>query len=155
MDCHQLISYSIAQSTLIYSLLNHNLNLLPPKYFEPETEPETQNRLPTLKPADAVRIRTNEEKTWDKKESIIARNDRPRSCNVLNKNGNLIIRNRGHLIPKNEKFIVKHDYENIIEPSETTSRKTVVPPRTDIPSNVAAPSVRKSLDVLLGNQRDI
>ena len=31
MDFHQLISYSIAQSALIYPLLNHNLNLLPPK----------------------------------------------------------------------------------------------------------------------------
>ena len=59
-----------------------------------------------------------------------------------NEKGNLIIRNRRHLIPANEKFIVKHDYENIIEPSETTSRKSVVPPRTDISSNTVASSVR-------------
>ena len=31
-------------------------------------EPETQNRLSTLKPGDTVRIRTDKEKTWDKKE---------------------------------------------------------------------------------------
>ena len=31
MDCHQLRSYLIIQSALIYPLLNHNLNLLLPK----------------------------------------------------------------------------------------------------------------------------
>ena len=30
-------------------------------------EPETQNRLSTLKRGDTVRIRTDEEKNWDKK----------------------------------------------------------------------------------------
>ena len=35
-------------------------------------EPKTQNRLSTLKPGDTVRIRTDEEKIWDKKASIIA-----------------------------------------------------------------------------------
>ena len=62
--------------------------------------------------------------------------------NVLNEKGNLIIRKDCHLIPTNEKFIVKHDYNNIIEPSETTSGKTVVQARTDISSNITAPPVR-------------
>ena len=105
-------------------------------------EPQTQNRLSTLKPGDTVRIRTDEEKTWDKKGSVIAPNDRPRSYNVLNEKGNLIIRNCRHLIPTNEKFIVKHDYDNIIEPSETTSQKTLVQTKTDIPSNITTPPVR-------------
>ena len=39
-------------------------------------EPETQNRLSTSKPGDIVRIRTNKEKTWDQKGSVIAPNDR-------------------------------------------------------------------------------
>ena len=118
-------------------------------------EPETQNRLPTLKSGYTVRIRTDEEKTWDKKGSIIAHNGRPHLCIVLNEKGNLIITNRRHLIPTNETFIVKHDYENIIEPSETTSRKTVVPQRTYVPSNIAAPSVRTKSGRILGNQRGI
>ena len=54
----------------------------------------------------------------------------------------MIIRNPHQLIHTNEKFIVKHDYENIIEPSKTISQGTVTTPRTDIPSNIAAPSVR-------------
>ena len=89
-------------------------------------ESETQNRLSTLKPRDTVKIRTDEEKTWDKKGSIIAPNGRPRSYNVLNEKGNLILRNRRHLIPTSEKLIVKHDFDNIIEPNETLSQKTVV-----------------------------
>ena len=61
---------------------------------------------------------------------------------VLNEKGNLIIRNRRLLITTNEKFIVKNDYESIIEPSETTSRDTIAQPRTDIPSNIVPSSAR-------------
>ena len=68
---------SIVQSTLIYPLLNHNLNLLPPS--KTATEPETQNHLSILKPGDTDRISTNKEKTWDTKGSVIAPNDRPSS----------------------------------------------------------------------------
>ena len=97
-----------------------------PKPFTTKTaiEPETQNRLSTLKPRDTIRIRTDEEKTWDKKGSVTSPNDRPGSYNVLNEKGNLIIRKRYHLIPTNGKFIVKQDYDNITEPNKTTSRKT-------------------------------
>ena len=87
-------------------------------------EPETQNRLPTLNSGGTVRMRTNAEKTWGKKGSVISRNDRGRLYNVLNKKGNLIITNRCHLIHKKK------------------SRKNVVPPRTDLLSNIAAPSFR-------------
>ena len=106
------------------------------------TEPETQNRLSTLKPGDTVRIITDEERTWDKKGSVLSPIDLARSYNILNEKGNLIIRNSRHLIPANEKFIVKHDYDNITEPSEKTSQKTVVQARTEIPSNITAPPVR-------------
>ena len=69
-------------------------------------------------------------------------NDRPHSYNVLNERGNLLIRNRRYLIPTNEKFIAKHDYDSIIEPNETTSQKTLVQTKTDIPSNITTPPVR-------------
>ena len=100
-------------------------------------EPETQNRLSTLKCGNTVRIRVNKEKTWDKKGSVIAPNDRPCLYNVLNEKGNLIIRNPRHLIPTNEKF-----NSNIIEPSETTSEKNFVQTNTDMPSNITTPPVR-------------
>ena len=105
-------------------------------------ELETQNRLSTLKPGDTIRIRTNEEKTWDTKGSVIAPNNSSYPYNVLNKKSNKIIRNRRHLIPTNEKFIVKHDYDNIIEARETTSQKTILQARIDIPSNITTASIR-------------
>ena len=106
--------------TLLNRPIRANLPSVKPQP-EPSTtktaiEPETQNCLSTLKSGDA-RIRTDEEKTWDKKESVVAPNDRPRSYNVLNEKRNLIIRNHCHLIPTNGKFIVKYNYDNIIQPS--------------------------------------
>ena len=68
MDCHQFLSYSIAQSALIYSLLNHDINFL-----------LNENHLSRLKLGAIVRMRTDEEKTWDKKKTVLAPNDRPRS----------------------------------------------------------------------------
>ena len=56
-----------------------------PSIMEIAIDPETQKRLPTLKPGDIVKVRTDEEKTWNKKESVIAPTDRPPSYNVLKK----------------------------------------------------------------------
>ena len=74
--------------------------------------------------------------------STIAPNDHPRSYNVLNERGNLINRTRRHLISTNEKFIVKHNYDDIIEPRETAPQKTLVQTKSDIPSNSTTPPVR-------------
>ena len=78
-------------------------------------------------------------------------NDFSRSYNVLNEKCNLTIRKRCHLIQTNKKFIVKQDYEIIKETAETPSRETVVPPRTNILSNVVAPSVRTNSGLIIGN----
>ena len=40
--------------------------------------------------------------------------NRPRSYDVLNENGNVMIRNRRHLIPTNKKLTKKFNYDNII-----------------------------------------
>ena len=42
-----------------------------PKPSTTETVPETQNRLPFLKPGDTVRIRTNEEKLGIRKDQLL------------------------------------------------------------------------------------
>ena len=68
----------------------------------------------------------------DKKGSVIAPNDHPHLYKVFNEKGNLIITNCHHLIPTNEKFIVKHNYDNTLEPRETALQKTAVQARTDI-----------------------
>ena len=74
MDCHQLISYSIAQSALISP---HFVKPQPRPTTKTTIEPETHNWLPTLKPGDTIRIRMDKEKIWDTKESVIAQNDHP------------------------------------------------------------------------------
>ena len=69
-----------------HKLFNHpirtNLASLKPQPKPSTTkaaiELETQNRLSTLKPENTVTIRTDDEKTWEKKGSVIAPNDRPR-----------------------------------------------------------------------------
>ena len=47
-----------------------------PKFSTTETaiDPETQNQLLTLKPGDTIKRRTNKEKAWDKKGSVISSN---------------------------------------------------------------------------------
>ena len=136
MDCHQLIRYSIGQLTLIYPLLNHDINLLP-LIQQLNQKPKSSINLKTW------RYRQNKNRrTWYKKGLVIAPNDSPRSYNVLNEKANLITRNRRHLIQRNEKFIVKHDYDNIIKPSETTSQKSFEQTKTGIPSNITTPPVR-------------
>ena len=49
--------------------------------------------------------------------------------NVLIENGNVMIRNRKHLIPTNKKFMEKFSYDNII-PSTTKLSENIVPPQT-------------------------
>ena len=52
MDCHQLISYSIAQSALMYA---HFVRPQPkPSTSKTTIEPETHNWLPTLKPGETI-----------------------------------------------------------------------------------------------------
>ena len=56
-------------------------------------------------------------------------NNRPRSFDVLNENGNVMIRNCRHLIPTNEKFTEQFSYDNIIPPT-TKSPESIAPPQT-------------------------
>ena len=67
--------------------------------------------LSNISQRNTVRIRTDEQNVWDKKCIVIKQNNRPRSYDVLNENGNVIIRNRWHLIPTNEKFTEKLEIE--------------------------------------------
>ena len=64
-----------------------------------------------------------------KRSFVIKQNKRPRSYDVLNEDGNVMIRNRRHLIPTNEKFTEKFSYDNII-PTTTRSPESVAPPQT-------------------------
>ena len=134
----------------MYPLLTCNLKLL---ITGAEIDPETQNQLPTLKPGDTIRKRTDEGKTGDKKESVIVQNDYPCLYNVINEKGNLIIRNHYHLIATNKKFIFKHYYESIIEPSKTTSQKLLYNQELTYLQILPHHQLQQNLDI--GNQRGI
>ena len=68
-----------------------------------------------------MQIRTDEQNLWDEKGIIVSQNNRPRSCEILNQRGNILARNRRHLIPTTEKFNIKHDYDNATPVSNTST----------------------------------
>ena len=75
---------------------------------------ETTYCLPNSLHENAIRICTNKKNLWDKNRVVINRNNRSRSCDILNENGNVVIRNRRHLIPTDEKITHKFIYSNFI-----------------------------------------
>ena len=105
--------------------------LLPQNSFVTETPRpcKTTLSLRNISQGNTVRICTDEQNLWDKKGIVIKQNNRPRSYDVLNENGNVMIRNRRHLIPTNEKFTEKFSYDNIIPPT-TKSLESIAPPQT-------------------------
>ena len=48
-------------------------------------------------------------------------NNRPQSYDILNERGNVLARNRRHVIPTTERFNIKHDYDNTIQISNTST----------------------------------
>ena len=75
-------------------------------------------------PNDAtVRIYSKEKKDWSKKGRIVNKSAQPRSYKVLQENGNVIRRNRRHLIPSNETFEPKIDYDAIFDSINATDNK--------------------------------
>ena len=68
---------------------------------------KTTHSLPNISQGNVIRICTDEQNLWDKKGIVIKQSNRPRPYHVINENGNVMIRNRRHLIPTNEKFTKK------------------------------------------------
>ena len=75
---------------------------------------------------------------WDKKDIVMKQINRPRSYDVLNENGNVIIRNCRYLIPTNEKFTEKFSCDNII-PTTTKLPESLAQPQTaNLPKSVTS-----------------
>ena len=98
---------------------------------------KTIHSFPNISQGNTVRILTDEQNLWDKKSIVIKQNNRPQLYDVLNKNENVIIRNRWHLMPTDEKFTDKSCYDNII------------PPTTKLPESVAPPQTAKSPEPII------
>ena len=65
----------------------------------------------------------------------------------------LIIGNCHHLLPTKKKFIAKHNYQNIIEPNETTSQKTLMPPELRYLQTLSHHQLKQTPDILLEKQK--
>ena len=84
--------------------------------------------LPEIEPDTSVRIFDRNKRTgnWNKRGKVIAKRNEPRSYDVLNEKGNVIRRNRQHLIPTKESFESDQlndsdDEIELYERSETTT----------------------------------
>ena len=70
--------------------------------------------LPNNLQENTIRICTNKQNLWGKKSIVVNQSNRPQSCNVLSENRNVVIRNRRHLIPTNDKLTQKFSSDNFI-----------------------------------------
>ena len=82
--------------------------------------------LPEISPGTTVQIRANKKNLLDKKGVVVSQNNRPRLYDILNKRGNILARNRFHLIPTTEKFNFKNDYNNAIPVSNTSTHSDLL-----------------------------
>ena len=73
-----------------------------------------------------MRIRTDEQNLWDKKGIVVSQNNRPQSYGILNERGNILARNCRHLIPTTEKFNIKHDDDNSMPVSNTSTHRNLM-----------------------------
>ena len=73
---------------------------------QPIIQPQQRGRkLPEIPTNTTVRIQSkNKNDQWSKKGVVLTKRAEPRSYDVLNEKGNVIRRNRRHLIPTNEDF---------------------------------------------------
>ena len=56
----------------------------------------------------------------------MSQSNQPQSYNILNKRGNILARNHHHLIPATKKFNIKHDYDNAIPVSNTSTHPNLM-----------------------------
>ena len=95
----------------------------------PPPKSVTQNlrhKLPEIAPGTTLRIRTDEQNLWNKKGTVVSANNRPQSYNFPNERRNILARHHRHLIPTNEKFNIKHDYNNAIPASNTSTHLSLM-----------------------------
>eukprot|EP00112_Aurelia_sp_Birch-Aquarium-sp1_P007987 Seg1872.1 transcript_id=Seg1872.1/GoldUCD/mRNA.D3Y31 product="putative protein K02A2.6" protein_id=Seg1872.1/GoldUCD/D3Y31 len=97
--------------TLLPSLIQH-----PPSVSANRAKrPDNRNTkdLPSIRPGSVVRMRVPGDKDWRNKGKVIEKSKEPRSYRVLNEKGNIVRRNRRHLIPCHDRFSIQHDYDPI------------------------------------------
>ena len=68
-----------------------------------------------------MRIGISKQNLWDQKGIVVSQNNCPQLYDILNERRNILARNGRHLIPRTEKFNIKHDYSNAVLVSNTST----------------------------------
>ena len=123
--------------TTLPSLIQQPPSAVFPKRAKRPSKKTTKD-LPSIRPGSVVRMRVNEDSDLSKKGKVIQKSTEPRLYRVLNEKGNVVRCNRRHLIPCQDKFNIKHDYD-VIEPNHLPH---AVPPHT--PSSDSHPQPEQS-----------
>jgi hypothetical protein len=105
----------------------------PPK----DTRAKTKERydqhakdLPDIQPGTVVRIRAKEDEKWNQLGKVVEKCAQPRSYRVLNDKGNVVRRNRRHLIPCKDRFQIRNDFD--YDDLEVTTRPSSPEPPNEI-----------------------
>ena len=94
--------------------------------------------LSELAPGTSVRMRVDTDSSWKETGKIIEKCTRPRSFLVLTSRGNVVRRNRRHLLPTSEAFQVQPNFDHLHSaPNEVTHAEIPNPtPSSTLPSSV-------------------
>ena len=90
-----------------------------------------------------MRIRTDREKSWEQKGIVVKKREEPPSYNVLNSKGNIVRRNRRHIMPMKEPFQVSINYDEIV-PSSTPSTPESQAPEQPLVQPESEPNTKPS-----------
>ena len=86
--------------------------------------------LTNIKPGTTVRIRTDKEISWSQKGKVVRKCKQPRAYLVMNEKGNIVRRNRRHLLPTKESFKATTDYNDLQTLSRPSDANNSTPPTT-------------------------
>ena len=65
----------------------------------------------SIDPETVVQVCVDKDKDWDKKGKVVGKCPEPCSYNIINEKGNIVRRNRRHLIPCQDEFNIQPDYD--------------------------------------------
>ena len=139
--------------TLPSTLTNKNINMdivreKDEKYREKYTSYHDKHNgvksLPDLHPGDIVKVKTDEEKRWLETGKVIEKANTPRSYQVKTPNGNIIRRNRRHLMKTPTRPPSTHGHSPVILESQLRSDSQPMICSSDPPPLPAHDSTPKS-----------
>ena len=89
--------------------------------------------LPDITPGTVVRMRIPGERQWNEIGKVVEKCPEPRAYRILNSKGNIVRRNRRHLLYCKDKFHIQNDQDDYTEPIPSIPQQTN--PKTTSPSS--------------------